>query len=224
MSDFFDPPPAREPEPEQPPTPPWFAAPRGMLPGVVALELVLAQTADVAVCVSRLAAYTTGFEFEIRTLEHPGAHDLDLDPLLFGPHRHRLRRSGRRDGLEDEMLRFGVQFADGGKATNTGGFSHGEDPPPGPVMHSGGGGGGGGEWRQSEWVWPLPPPGPVAFVCEWPAAGIPLSRAEVDAQVILDAASRARAIFPDDRGPRGHLSGWTTGISAPPPSASSSSE
>jgi hypothetical protein len=202
VSDFFQPPPPAAPEPEPPPTPPWFAAPRGVLPGVVALELMLARTDEVAVCVSRVAAYTTGFEFEIRTLAAPGRRDLDLDPMLFGPHRHRPHRAGVADGLPDELLRFGVQFADGSKATNTGGFHRDEDPPAGLVMHGGGGGGGGGDWRQSEWVWPLPPPGPVAFVCEWPAAGIPLSRAEIDAQVILDAAARAQAIFSDDRGPR----------------------
>ena len=81
--------------------------------------------------------------------------------MLFGPQRHHARRVGVGEGLPDEMLRFGVQFADGGKATNTGGLHYDEEPPPGPVMHGGGGGGGGGDWRQSEWVWPLPPPGPV---------------------------------------------------------------
>jgi len=224
MSEFFEPPPPAPPEPEPPPTPPWFSAPRGMLPGVIPAELLLARTDEVAVCVTRLAAYTTGFEFEIRTLAAPGRRDLDLDPMLFGPHRHRLRRPGSAEAMPDQMLRFGVQFADGRKATNTGGFHHGEDPPPGPVMHEGGGGGGGGDWRQSEWVWPLPPPGPVAFVCEWPAARIPLSRAEIDAQIILDAAARARPIFPDDRGPRGQSSSRSTTAfaSAPEPSSSSS--
>jgi len=191
VSDFFQPPPPAEPEPEPPPTPPWFAAPRGMLPGVVALELVLARSDEVAVCVSRLAAYPTGFEFEIRTLAVPGRQDLELDPMLFGPHRHRAHGVGDAEGLPDEMLRFGVQFADGSKATNTAGFHHDEEPPPGPVMHGGGGSGGGGDWRQSEWVWPLPPPGPIAFVCEWPAAGIHLSRAEIDAQLIRNAAASA---------------------------------
>jgi hypothetical protein len=175
-----------------------------MLPGVIALELVLARAADVAVCITRLAAYDIGFEFEIRTVARPGGRELDLDPMLFGPHRHRGGRSGGGEDMADEMLRFGVQFADGGKATNMSGFHHGQDPPPGPIMHGGGGGGGGGDWRQTEWVWPLPPPGPVAFVCEWPAAGIPLSRGEVDAQTILDAAARAVAIFPA-------TSGWDAG-------------
>ena len=196
MSDFFEPPP---PPPPQPPyrQPPWVGPPRGALPGVVAAELLLAQTDKVAVYISRLAAYPSGFEFDIVTVATFGEEEADLlDPMLFGPHRHRARHAG--GDIASEMLRLGVQFANGGKATNTSGFYHGENPPAGPVMHGGGGGGGGGRWNQTMWVWPLPPPGPLAFVCEWPAARIPLSRQELDAQTVLDAASRARVIFSDE--------------------------
>ena len=45
---------------------------------------------------------------------------------------------------------------------------------------------------------PLPPAGKLAFVCEWPAAGIPLTRHEIDAQIILDAASHAQQLFTDE--------------------------
>jgi hypothetical protein len=41
--------------------------------------------------------------------------------MLFGPHRHRLRRRAASSEIPDEMLRFGVEFADGRRATNTGG-------------------------------------------------------------------------------------------------------
>ena len=43
-------------------------APRGTLPGIVALKRVLARTDKVAVCVTRLAAYPTGFEFDVVTM------------------------------------------------------------------------------------------------------------------------------------------------------------
>jgi hypothetical protein len=48
------------------------------------------------------------------------------------------------------------------------------------------------------WVWPLPPAGPFAFVCEWPSRGIAESRAEIDAGLILEAAGRAVTLWPDD--------------------------
>lgn len=158
-----------------------------MLSGAVALDLVLARTDRVAVCVTRIGAYPTGFEFELRT--YSASAEQDLDPLLF----ERLRRRG--SGLPPELLRIGVQFSDGRKATNVR-EHHDLSEPDGPVMNSGGGGGGGGEWHQSIWVWPLPPPGPLVVACEWPDGGIPLTRHELDAQVILDAAGRAQALFP----------------------------
>jgi hypothetical protein len=194
MSDFFEPPPVPdEPEPRRYRRPPWFGAPEGTLPGVAALERVLARTDRVAVCVARFAAYPTGFELEVVTM---AAADEDLDPMLF----HSPRRVGPGD-LPPELLRLGIQFADGTKATNTAGFPGDQGPPAGPVMLGGGGGGGGGNWRQSQWVWPLPPPGPLVLVCEWPAMEIPLTRTELDAQPILDAAARAQVIFTDEHLP-----------------------
>jgi hypothetical protein len=74
-----------------------------------------------------------------------------------------------------------------------------------------GGGGGGGRWRQDFWVWPLPPAGSLAFVCEWPAAGIALSRADTDAQQLLDGAARAVALFPDEP-PAGDQTTWSSSI------------
>jgi hypothetical protein len=171
--------------------PPWLGPPQGTLPGVVAFDRILAQTDKVAVCVTRVAAYPTGFEFDVVTMA--ASDQNELDPLMF--HHHHRMRSGATDEIPPELLRFGVQFSDGSKATNAGGFHHDPGPPSGPIMHSGGGGGGGGSWRQTQWVWPLPPPGTLTLVCEWPAMAIPVTRSEVDAQLILDAATHAQVIF-----------------------------
>ncbi len=187
---------------------------------MVALELVLARSEKAAVCITRLSAYPTGFEFDVVTITAPGQAELDLDPMLFGPYHHRARRPGNE--FPPELLRIGVQFADGAKATNAGGVGYDQDPPPGPVMHSGGGGGGDGEWHQTEWVWPLPPAGPLTFVCEWPAAEIPLTRADLEAQIILDAAARSQTIFPDAPSAQNADASWTsyapmTPTTKPPP-------
>ncbi len=199
LSDFFEPAPKPEVvEPTRYRMPPWFGAPSGTLPGVAALERILVQTEKVAVCVTALAAYPLGFEFDLITMstdDHDG-----FDPLMFHQ-RHRMR-GGASDDIPPEMLRFGVQFPDGSKATNTGGGLHDHrEPPTGPVMQPGGGGGGGGSWRQTQWVWPLPPPGTLTLVCEWLAMGIPLTRSEFDAQLIIDAAARAQVIFSDEHLP-----------------------
>lgn len=107
MSDFFEPPPP-VPEPPRYRQPPWVGPPRGTLPGVVALELLLGQTDKVAVYIRRLAAYPSGFEFDITTITAPGDDEADLlDPMMFGP-RHRGSRPG--SDLTSDMLRIGVQF------------------------------------------------------------------------------------------------------------------
>lgn len=185
------------PKPQRFRVPPWCEAPRGTLPGVVALERLLARTDDVAVCVTRLAAYPTGFEFDLVTMTAEDRYD--LDSLQF--HHHSGLHRGATEAIPPELLRFGVQFADGSKATNIGDFHSDSRPPVGPVMTVGGGGGGGGSWRQTHWVWPLPPLGPVVLVCEWPALEIPLTRSQLDAQMILDAAARAQVIFSDEHLP-----------------------
>jgi hypothetical protein len=187
---FFERPrPTEHPTP-LPPSPPWTGPPHGVLPGVAPLELVIAANARAAVYVGRCSVYATGFELELRVLLAPDAGE--LDPSLNGPYH---RRGGDN---YSEMLRFGVEFSDGRKATNVDGRGYARNEPDGPVLWGMGGGGGGGRWRQDFWVWPLPPSGPLAFVCEWPVAGIPLARAEIDAQLLLDASTRARALFPDN--------------------------
>jgi hypothetical protein len=45
---------------------------------------------------------------------------------------------------------------------------------------------------------PLPPPGPLAFICDWPARGIRSARAEVDGAEVLRAADAAVPLWSDD--------------------------
>jgi hypothetical protein len=191
--DFFGPLPEPPPEPPRRAQREWFGPPSGTLPGVVPLELVLARSELAAVCVTRISAYPTGFAFELLTVSDADAGE-DLDPHLMGIRHHRGRAGGT-----DTQLRLGVQFSNDAKATNVGaapGFAGRDEKPQAPVLHPQGGGGGPGSWRLGYWVWPLPPAGPLAFVCEWPAASIPLTRHEIDAQFVLDASARAQEIFP----------------------------
>jgi hypothetical protein len=196
VSDFFEFP-EPEPEPPRPPKsaqPPWQGAPRGMVAGAVPVEFVLASNDRAAVAITKIGAYPVGFEFELVVLASDEAEQ-DLDPMIGGFMRH---PGMRRGDPKRDMLRFGIEFADGAKATNVGGRHRhlvGDEPPPAPVMHTGGGSSGGGHWQQDLWVWPLPPAGPLRFVCEWPAAGIELTSVEVDAQLVIEAAGRAQQIF-----------------------------
>jgi hypothetical protein len=106
--------------------------------------------------------------------------------------------------LPAEILRFGVEFSDGRKATTVGGHpaweideANGEGEPPQPVLSERSGGGSDGSWEQEFWLWPLPPPGPFAFVAEWLSEEIELTRREVDASVFLDPAQDSELLWPE---------------------------
>jgi hypothetical protein len=183
MSDFFDPPPPFEPEPQDPE---WAGPPDGVLPTTVPVERIVARTDAAVVYLGALTAYPTGFQFDVFVLTD--GSDPELDPFDFG-----YRETGRRTGeIQPGLLRLGFAFADGTKATNTGAYFNRYDEsdraPDAPVMAGGHGGGNEGSWLGTLWVWPLPPPGPLQFVCEWPAAGIPQTRLDLDAGTLLDAA------------------------------------
>jgi hypothetical protein len=80
---------------------------------------------------------------------------------------HRARR--RR-----EFLRLGVQFADGTMTTNLDQppFHESDVEPAGPLLVVNGVIVDQRRFDLSYWVWRLPPPRPVTFVCQWPACGI----------------------------------------------------
>jgi hypothetical protein len=175
--------------------PAWAGPPHNVLPGVVPAELIVARTDQTVVAITGLRAYPTGIGFTLSLrLRHISPRERWRFATLFG--------YGLPEGepLPDELLRFGVQFADGGKATNLDPPHPRDDgEPDGPVLvEQGASGYGTSAWDTEEWVWPLPPPGPLAFVCEWPGRGIGLSRAEIAAEEIRRAAGRAVTLWPDE--------------------------
>jgi hypothetical protein len=130
----------------------------------------------------------------VRGTRNSSARHHDGDPYQTA--RARASPASRRS------LRFGLQFADGGKAAaNPGGGRPDRDSEPaGPVLYPFAGGGGPHSFVSRWWTWPLPPAGPLEFVCQWPAFGIAESRAGIDAQLILDAARRSIRLWPENEG------------------------
>ena len=98
-----------------------------------------------------------------------------------------------------EVLLIGLQFSDGTKLTNLPWQHHhppGTGTPDRPVMLHSTGSSDDRSCLHRFWVWPLPPPGTLTFVCEWPHFQIGETRATIDAQVIIDAAARAVPLWP----------------------------
>jgi hypothetical protein len=182
VSDFFEPPPPPEPRRSND----WEGPPRASVPATVATELIVGRSERAVLYLAAIAAYRTGFEIDLCAVTAPGS---GLDPFGFEP-QAASQRSGE---LVPALLRFGLAFVDGSKATNTGAYlSWDEDreQPSAPVLSGRSGAGWADTWLHHFWIWPLPPPGKLEFVCEWPDAGIPLVRTVLDADPILEAAER----------------------------------
>jgi hypothetical protein len=197
MSSFEEPlaRPAPEPEPEPDPKP-WEGPPLRMLPGRLADTLVLAHSDRVAITVGAFAVYPNGFAFSLNTVPRRYSPNewADVDAHSLG----RPRRGHNQ--APPEALRFGVEFADGGRATSLDLFSAWGSPgetPRSPLMMPRSVHGGGGRWHHDVWVWPLPPPGQLLFVCEWPAVNITLSSATIDASRLHEAAAQSRLLWPN---------------------------
>jgi hypothetical protein len=193
VSDFFEPlPPPAEPVREQR-QPEWFGPPDNVLPVVLPLELTLARTPDLALSVRSVDVYPTGVLFHVPLL----VRELVRDPMEFMPFHPRRR------GPDENVLRLGVQYAGGSKATNLGMPFFGQselERPPGPVLMPRGGGGGGHRWDVSFWLWPLPREDPFELAVEWPSRGIELARFPISVAPLVEASTRCEQLWPDGGG------------------------
>jgi hypothetical protein len=153
--------------------------PTSEVPRVALSGLLLAQTEAVAVGVTAVWAYTTGFEFWIGARFSQKGEALECE-------------------TDQQALHIGLQFADGRRAGNAGHVpspagSEADGLILSPLSF------GGGLWQKSRtyWVWPLPPPGALTFVCEWARFGIPEQRTVTDGRLIIDAAKLSYQPWPD---------------------------
>ncbi len=177
--------------------PAWIRPPADVVPVVVPLGLMLARSEDAAIAVPAVQAYPTGLGLVLvaRVRQRPGGHrSPQYSQLTYDP-------------TSDEFVRLGVQFSDGRKATNLRrprppGAG---EPPSGPLLTPLGGSGREGAWDASYWLWPLPPPGRLLIVAEWPAHQLSETSAEVDADPILEAAALAMTLWPEDDSPGGQV-------------------
>jgi hypothetical protein len=173
-----------------------------VLPGMAPVAAILARTSETVVAVTGIRAYPAGFGFTLNL------RLLNLHPRErrgFWPFDELLHRRGR---ARDDALRLTIEFADGRSVSNLDApavDADGSDPDR-PMLSSGPGTGMAvsGSFRD-RWIWdmdyrvrPLPPPGPLAFVCAWPERGIPSSRLEVDGAAIRQAADAAMTLWRED--------------------------
>jgi hypothetical protein len=198
---FFEPPPPAPAPPQQSwRQPAWLGPPDNEMGGVVALGLVVARSQQAAVWIDSATAFPSGVQFAVELRWRPAMVEIVSRgaPWYYGP--------SEGGELPDELFRAGFQFADGSKVTTLGGpgpavvadSAVGQEPE-GPLLVPRGGGGGSQSWSHGLWLWPLPKEEPLSFVCEWPALGITLTRADIGLAPIHDAAGRSKLLWEDDR-------------------------
>ncbi len=203
---FFEIPPRPDdelapPEEEELPEPRWLG-------GALPLEDLIAVSEQAAVGVRGIVAYRDGFRLELlawlrqppprrRRRWMPGSH------IVVDSHHH--AGLWQEDGtVSPSFVRFGIQFADGGRVTNVDdalGWPDATEPMHG--LESRGGSSSDDQADQEYWVWPVPETGDLDLVCEWPAYGIPESRLTVNGDDLRAAAALGPADLARRRRGRG---------------------
>lgn len=203
---FFEPPAAAEKEPggrAELELPSWVDPPAAEIGTVMPLGLVVARSANAVVVLPAVRAYSTGCLLLVDVAsrqESLSAEDWwDLSRAGMWPFPFMFRGGP----LPSRLMRFGVRYPDGTKATTVDRRPHmarDAEPPPGPLLsYAPGGGGvrGAGHSSFGLWLWPLPPAEPIEFAVEWPVAGIGLTIAGLDGAAIVAAAGRTPRYWED---------------------------
>lgn len=181
----------------EPPTPEqieeWqrlMQPPENELPAGVAVTAVLGRTADAAVGITQVEAFSGGFRFTLAVRLRTPVPDQPGGLFhLVNTHPH----PASQVAVEERLL-FGIEYADGRRAST---LDHRDPFASRPlVLMQQGGGGGDTSVDQGYWVAPLPPDGPVTFVLAWPRFGIDETRTQVDGGLIRDAGARSEVLWP----------------------------
>ena len=211
--DFFPEPPDLDLdlEDDDPPQPVWMGPPEDVLPGVVPVELLLGRSASTALTLTGIRAFPTGLAMTLGVRMRGSSRRRDLHSEVFdGPYEHDMGRE-----WQAQRLKWGFELADGRRVTNVDPWQeppeHSHAPgapddwrswtPERPVLHGGGGSGGSRSVDREQWLWPLPPAGPLTVVCQWLEHDIELTVHRLDAEPFLAAAARARPLWPDEASP-----------------------
>jgi len=158
--------------------------PQAEFPGIVPINtLQFGRSAQAAIAITGISAYPSGFEIFITALLRPdapgfGAETPDGGMLIHKPYR------------------ISLQLSDG--RTVTGERPPGDTEPTGPILRPRDGGGTSHYQHERWWAWPLPPSGPLQFICEWPTLATGQTQVGIDAQLILDSARQAVQLWSED--------------------------
>jgi hypothetical protein len=189
VSFFESVPPPKKPKPAR--QPPWSSQPDNELGVAVPIRFLLAKTDTMALAMTEIVAYSTGFTLRLASIVHHDAKDID-------PHQMMRQFHGRDMDGGQESFRFGIEFSDGRKATNLDPHHH-HDEEPSINLGRGGGGGGSRGYAVSYFVYPVPPEGPITIAFAWPRFGLREKSIQFEAAPIIEAAAQVEQFWEDNR-------------------------
>lgn len=149
---------------------------RGEAGVTLAVNQTVARSANVAVFLPAIRAFSSGCMLEAEVVTRQAAMP-DDDFWELHLEVHNVYRGFRGPGLPDRLLRLGVRYPDGRKATTLDRHrrERHDSPPDGPLLSWWPGGGGVRRGAQDSaeiglshfgmWLWPLPPS--VNFESPW---------------------------------------------------------
>jgi hypothetical protein len=176
------------------PSAPWRFAPEHEIGVALPIERVLATGPEFHLRLLGFVAYRVGFKIWVASLQNGGP----------SPGMRARVVAGHDQDASATLLRLGVEFADGRRASTEDEFVGQAwriaKPPQPPIALSdmtdiGGHLDGG---RVGVWVWPLPPPGPLTISVEWEAIELPRTQIEIDAAPIAAAGAGSEQLWSDD--------------------------
>lgn len=195
---FFpaDPPADPEPIPERPERRPSFEPSEDELPVPFALAEVLARGEDVVLVLTGARVFSDGVEFLVERYLRRG----EQDERTWQARHQQFAEHWSRGALEPDRLRWGLGLGDGERVFAEDRFGMpAEAEEGGYTLRLNGGGGGGGSRSYTShhqlWLHPLPPEGPLEFVVQWPAFGIPESRVLLDGGRLRALAAEVRPLW-----------------------------
>ncbi|MGC0370329.1 hypothetical protein RKD05_002581 [Microbacterium sp. SLBN-111] len=175
---------------------PAFEPPSDELAVPIATSTILGRGDDVVIVLAGARVHSDGVEFLVDRYLRRGGRDArqwHLIQMDFAGH-WGMSLPG------PDRLRFGLALGNGERLFIDDRFAGSEsDEPGGHTLRMTGHGGSGGEDRYTLhdglWLWPLPPDGPLELVVQWPAFGIPETRAVLDGTELRSLAGGVRPIW-----------------------------